>query len=290
MKIKLVTLILLTVFLSSCRMADLRTKEIKEGVQNKQKEAFAKELLQKAVSAQGFDNIDGYKTYEITGTDHWKGMLGKMGNTWKWNKDLMVMRYSIGDFDGQVEALEGKKKGFIAGVQSFNYYEKVDGAFTKDVKVNKKISFALTAYHYFFEIAARLSKAPFVRYIGEDSLLGTPAQKVFVSWGDKRTKAYDQYVVWINKKTHLIEAVSNTARENYMPGAGFLYGSMRYTDYKEVGGVKIPFTQTAQLKDPKKLKKHLHQFKITKFEWDSFSIDEIRPFTEIEAIGDSKNY
>lgn len=279
----------LVILVSFFILADLRTDEIKNGIQSEADKALAKNLLEEANRKQGLDKINAFKTYEVIGSDYWKGFMGEQGLPWAWNKDKMAMRFSVGDFDGQVEALEGDKKGYISGIQSWDYYKKVDGKFDPNVKDNAGEIFTLAAFHYFFEFAPRLLAAPFIRYAGKDQLDGQEIEKVFVSWGNEKTKEYDQYILWIGKESGLIEASSFTVRDSAQPAPGFVYGCIRFDDFREVQGVLIPFTQTAQLFDPKgTTEDYMHQLTIESFEWDAFPVSDIRPFANVKAIGDDK--
>ncbi len=270
-------------------MADLRTTEIINGTQSEKQMLFAKNLLEQSIQKQGLDQIGQYSTYQMLLTDHWKGMMGKMGNPWSWNKDNMKVRFTIGDFDGQVEVMEGKKKGFVAGIQSWDYYEKEASSFQTKVKDDQNIIFTLAAYHYFMELGPRLSKAPFIRYAGKDKLRDQEIEKVFVSWSNESSKAYDHYVLWIGKESGLIEATEFTTRDSPLPAPSSVYGSLQFEDYTEVNGTLIPFKQTAQLGRPKdNTAKYIHQINIQQFAWDSFPASSIRPFSELKTIGDDK--
>lgn len=75
----LLPLVVLMTF-SSCKVADLRTTEIKNNTQSEEQIALAKNLLAQTIKKHGFNKINQFTTYEVTGSDHWKGFLGKMGN------------------------------------------------------------------------------------------------------------------------------------------------------------------------------------------------------------------
>ncbi|MFK7905030.1 MAG: hypothetical protein AB8B69_07895, partial [Chitinophagales bacterium] len=84
-------------------------------------------------------------------------------------------------------------------------------------------------------------------------------------------------------------ATAFTTRDNAMPAPRFLYGSLRFDDYRDIGGVLIPFKQTAGLGNPKEnTTDYIHQLTIDKFEWDAFPVSQIRPFAELKVIGDDK--
>ena len=283
-----VAVLLATLLTMSCA-ADLRTRSIKDGAQTEAQITTARQRLESAIAAQGFNTTDRFRTYEVTATDHWRGMLGNMGRVWNWKEDEMKLRYTLGDFDGQVEVTAGPKKGFKAGVQSFDYYEYTDGRYDTDVKDDKRLIFAINAFHYFFELGPRMLNAPVIRDYPDDELAGEPMHRVFVSWGTDKTRDYDQYVVWIGKQSGLIEAVTHTVRDNYLPGAQPMYTTTEFDDFRDVDGVKIPFKQTVTLFGPDaKEKGYVHRLTVTDFQWDAFAPEAIRPNATLEVMGDEK--
>lgn len=286
----LTVIVAVLLFANKIFLADLRTADIKDNTQTQEQILYAKSVLNNAVKKQGLDKAKNYKTYQVTATDHWNGFLGKVGNPWKFNADKMAVRFSVGDFDSQVEVLEGDQKGFTAGLQSWNYYEKQNNSYQTDSKQDAGVSFVLSAFHYFFELGSRLADAPFIRYAGTDKLGDKEMEKVFVSWGNEATVDYDQYVVWIGKESGLIEAVTFTTRDNFKPTPSFLYGSLQFDDFREVDGVLIPFLQTAQVKEPDAdTSNYVHQLKVSDFKWDNFPVSDIRPLKNVKNSGDSKN-
>lgn len=270
-------------------LADLRTADIKNNSQSQEQIQFAQDLLYETIRKQGMDSIQRFSTYEMIGTDHWAGMMGKMGNPWDWNKDKMAMRFSIGDFDGQVEVLEGAAKGFVAGIQSWDYYEKMSNTYQTDVQDDNGKVFTIAAFHYFSELANRLSNAPFIRYAGQDQLRGQTIEKLFVSWANETTSQYDHYLLWIGKESGLIEAVEFTTRDNPQPAPTFMYGCLQFEDYRNIDGILVPFKQTAQIGRPKdETDSYVHQLLIQEFKWDGIPVSAIRPFAGLSPLGDEK--
>lgn len=281
--------LLLIATLSSCGIADLRHAAIKKNEVPQSDFERGRQLLAKAVTRQGIDQTDRFTTYEAIASDHWKGIMGQMGKIWDWQREKMALRFSLGDFDGQVEVLEGKNEGFVAGIQSWDYYEKQEGTFNSDIKDDKRVIFGLAAYHYFFELGNRLQTVPYIVYQGRDELDGKDMEKVFVSWGDEKTRAYDQYVLWIGRESGLIEAATYTIRDNYLPMSGFLAAAVRFTDFRDVEGVMIPFRQTIQLSNPKdKLERYVHTLTLESFRWDAVTTESLRPLPGIPVMGDEK--
>ncbi|NAS32409.1 hypothetical protein GTQ40_15600 [Flavobacteriaceae bacterium R38] len=273
----------------SCKLADLRTPEVKQLDDNyRSNEQKGRELLNRAIQHQGFDKLVEAETYEIILKDRWKGVAGKIGNVWPVNNKKIALRFTPNTFDGQLEILEGRKKGTVWGMQSWQVYKLRPG---KEVvlKKKKRIAFGLAAFHYLFEGPTRLSKAPVIRYAGEGSYNNKKYDKVFVSWGVKPDKKYDQYVVWIEKEKGVIELVSYTVRDNFLPSPKNIYATLILSDYRNIDGVLFPFQQTAQLNDPKKnLNHYIHKMQIEKFVMNTFSKDKLYPIKQLKTIGDKK--
>ena len=77
-----------------------------------------------------------------------------------------------------------------------------------------------------------------VLYAGERKLGDKTYDLVYLTWGKQQPqKMVDQYVVWINRRTKLIEWVRYTVRDF----GGFVTSYMEYSDFREVGGLKIGF-------------------------------------------------
>jgi hypothetical protein len=281
---------LVAISLQSCAIADLRTEELKNQNYQKSDEDKGRAILKAAWKAQGMDQLQQFETYEVIAQDHWKGMLGAMGNVWPVNQTSMRMRFAVGTFDSQVEVLEGKKEGFLAGQQSWNYYEKEDGKIEFKEKLDKRISFGLSAYQYFFELTDRLMRAPIVVYAGETEFEGKKYDMVLASWETiEPHKGHDQYRLWINKETKMLDVVENTVRANYLPGAQHLYGSTQMKDYRKINGIYIPFELTVDLNEPsKKETKYVHRLTVKEFQFDTFDKSVLYPNPDLKMLGDVK--
>ena len=289
----IISTLLLGSMLTSCKIADLRTKTLKKEGITKISESKGKKLLETARQKQGMDAFNAHTTYNTIAEDHWKGMLGKMGKLWPQSREVIDLKFATGTFDASVHFTEGKKEGLTAGQQSWNYYEIEKGSTTAEfIKKDKRKSFGLAAYQYFFELSDRLSKAPIISYAGEKEFNGYQYDLVFVTWQEaKQHKEHDQYLAYINKSTGLMEYCAYTLRDNYlkMPGSGMLYGSIQFADLKEIDGAMIPMTQYVYFMNPKKnTKKYLHKLSVQEFKFDSFDKEELYPNKKMNSIGDSK--
>ena len=282
----------ISLLLSSC-MADLRSPMLKKEGLSQSNVDKGRAILQEAWEKQGFNHLAKFKTYAAKGQDRWKGMLGKMGKVWPEAKSSLELKYAIGTFDGRVSFLDGKRKGEQAGLQSWKYYEVDENGTTEFMKRNVRIRFGLAAYQYFFELGDRMMKAPIVSYSGEKEFRGKQYDQVFVSWHKaKAHKQNDQYLLWINKETKMIEFSTYTLRDNYlpMPGGRALFGSIEYGDFRNVQGVMIPHLHSIYINNPKKKNsKFLHKMKVSNFQFDAFELDELYPNKSLKRLGDTKD-
>jgi len=291
MKMKqLILLISIGFLLGSC-MANLQPDLVKKhGIQKKNAEK-GKEILSKAWKTQGLDNLKSHQTYSFIATDAWKGMMGSIGKPWPEKHMQIQFKYEVGTFNGQLNFLSGKRKGEIAGLQSWKYYEK-NKHDLKFLTTDKKLAFGLSAYQYFMELADRLRKAPIISFAGTKSFNGNNYNLVFVTWETTAPhKGHDQYILWINQKTEMLEYAEFTLRDNYlnMPGSGAFYGSIKYADFKQINGVLIPHKQTVFMNAPNKEdRKHLHELIITEFKFDDFDVEELHPNPNLKKLGDEK--
>lgn len=289
--ISTILVVLLALSLSACGLADLRTSAQKEGNLPSDSEEIGAELLERAIKAQGVDKMSNFQNYEVVAVDHWKGLFGTLGKVWPTKKAKLRLRYAIDSFDSQLEFLDGKERGMIAGLQSWNYYEKYeDGEIHFKEKADKKNRFGLAAFHYFFELPVRLSKAEIVKYVGERAKDGKTYDLVFASWmSEEPNKEADQYVAWINKETGLLEYSEFTIRDSYAAGPASIYGAMYYADFREINGVLIPFQQSAFKNSAGSDKEDfLHRLTVESFEFDAFDHALLYPGSDIGKSGDAK--
>ncbi|MBL4755965.1 MAG: hypothetical protein JKY52_20525 [Flavobacteriales bacterium] len=120
--------------------------------------------------------------------------------------------------------------------------------------------------HYFTSYYFRIIEAPVIGYVGEEERDGNKYDLVFASWGEKQpNRKMDQYIIWINRETGLIEHSEFTVRE--MPGS-FMKGTVTNEDFRNINGVIIPFKQTERLSlDGKSF---FHKWTINELSYDQF--------------------
>jgi hypothetical protein len=292
MKTHFLTLIRTTTLLMTGCIANLRPTIVKKNPNSTELETKGREILKKAHIAHGVDNMLKHEVYQFDATDDWKGMMGSMGKLWPEKNTQMKFKYAVNTFDAQVKFMSGEQKGNSVGVQSWQLYEGEGENANFDIKENKRYSFGMAAFQYFTEVVNRMENASIVRYGGEKEFNGKQYDLVYVTCNDEKpSKDVDQYLLYIDKITHMLDYASFTLRDNYLkiPGSSMLYGSIGFSDYRNIDGYLVPFVQTLFTIKPKKNNnKYLHQLKLTSFDFDDFNRSELYPNKSIESIGDNK--
>ncbi len=288
---KIGVIVCVVLIAQSCKIADLRTKEVKQvgaTIQNSEK---GKQLLDRAWKAQGFDKFKTHKVYSYHGQDTWKGILGRIGNIWTESTSDIDFKYKIGTFDGQVKF----ENSDYAGLQNWNYYDIInnDTIFSDPtLKKNERIVFGVSAFQYFAEMIDRLRQAPIIVYQGEDEFRGQQYDLVLCTWETEVPHLeHDQYVAWINKKTGMMELVQYTIRDSYLrpPGYKSIGGAIEYANFKNIDGILIPHTQLVYaLKLNKNPKGFLHKLIISDFKFDDFNSKDLQIDKSIKSGGDFK--
>ncbi len=285
-------IIVLMSFFTSCKLADVRTEYMNTQNSASTNEQKGKELLASSIRAMGYDKFKAIETYEATAHFDWKfpwiamplnSLPGAKGNDIKF-------RFKTNSFDGQVEYLEGRKKGDIHGLQSWKTYTYYDGKkpeFTKD----KRRSWGLASYHYMLEGPYRLTQADIITYAGSKEFEGQKYDLVFVSWKEQAPhKEHDQWLLYINQKTKFVDLANITIRDFFMPfPPNMAEGTIRYLDrIKTSEGIYLPQDMVIQLMSPKKEKKHVYRISFRDYQFNVYPVQKLQPFTDLKDYGDTK--
>lgn len=280
--------LLVVIILSSC-ISDVSNQVVKADLAGSKEKAL--EILNNAWKAHGLDVMGTKKVYSLTAEDHWRGLMGKVGKLWPNQRQNMNLQYAFGTFDSRVTFLDGKKAGEKRGLQAWNYYviKKGDSIPEFKKKAHTKTEFGLAAFQYFFELLDRLKKVDLIRYGGEKEFNGNKYDLVFVTWNKLKThNEHDQYMLWINKATSMMDYVHFTVHETAFPG-NTITGSNEFTKFKNIDGVKIPFEQIIYIGSPKTNQaKYLHKLTVSDFKFDSFEKAILYPNDSLKSKGDSK--
>lgn len=283
----LLFLSILGLVLLGCKSKDLRSSELKENGIRQSDIRYGKQLLQSVVELQNLEKLEESPTYSLIAKDEWFKQYGMNINPWPGdNGALLEFKHAFGTFDGKVKWLETDKKNTGYGIQSWQLYEYGTSEVPKQTE-NEKLEFIIPTMQYFMELPYRLSNAPIISYMGTSSSDSAEYEIVFVTWDSPTPNEYDQYTLYINKETGLIDRTTYTIRDNFMWTPKNFYGTATYSDYREVQGVLFPFKIDIYPFD-KVGKKKVHSFTVKSISLNDFNIEELYPFSDLPRMGDSK--
>ncbi len=234
--------------------ADLRTPAAEDASAESARQG--REILERSAERHGLGAWQSYTTLETVATDTWK-----VGGWWPTPEQQFRTQALLGTFTSRVELLGGPSAGEIRGIQSWAAYRQEPGAqratFLEDPAY--EIIFYLPTLQYFTELPFRLLAADTVLDAGPASHRGRRYDRVLVTWGTPEPHAeHDQYLLWIDTETGLVEMVQYTVRDLAALNSGTMrvlmkslaVGTIHFDDYRPVDGVMIPFEQTVTLSEP----------------------------------------
>lgn len=277
---------------ASCKTIDIRTAYALEN-QSTADARKGEELLKETYYAMGYDKLEEVTTYEVRSLFKWKMPWSMMPlNALPGNKgNEIVFRFTANSFDGQVYFAEGRKEGKTYGIQSWQGYQFKTGKAPK-MKDNARYNWGLPTYHYIIEAPMRLLTADIIRYAGEREVNGNNYDLVYATWGkDEPHKEHDQWLVYINQKTKMIDLTEVTINDFFLPVPNSMKGAtIQVERSKAANGSYLPSLVTIQLGKPKKLKKHVYTFELNDYKFDSFPVETLYPFQELGRVGDTKPF
>jgi len=286
----IIAILTVLISLSSCSVRDLRTDYAKDTTTSKS-EQRGRDLLEKTYLKMGYDKLEKVETYQATSVFDWKWPWSWMPmNALPGNKGKKInFKFAEGTFDGNVEYMEGRKSGNIYGLQSWQSYKIEEGKSIKEVK-GKRRKWGLATYHYLIETPARIRNAEIVKYAGEKEFEGKMYDLVFATWGEEKPHGdHDQFLIYINQETGMTDLMEITINDFFLPMPGSMKdGTVRVERLLASNGTYLPEVIYVQLGKPKKVSRHVYKFSMEDYKFDTFSVDELYPISDLEKVGDSK--
>jgi hypothetical protein len=278
--------------------ADVRSAAVRHPAPDSARRGRA--LLDRMTERHGLHAWKTHATMEVVAKDSWPA-----GGPW-WPEATQRFRTLalLGTFSSRAELLDGRGQGEIWGIQSWACYKRKAGEAAPGflAEPDRAISFYLPTLQYFNELPFRLRQAPVVLDAGVARHRGRGYDRVFVTWGGAEPRPeHDQYVLWIDQETGLLRMVRYTLRDGvaWLPPVqaalfrSVMLGTMHYEDYREAGGVMVPFVQTVVLPPPELTRYPLHEHAFHRLEleearFDTVSREVLLPDPSRGDVGDRK--
>lgn len=265
--IQIAILIASVTLFQSCKLADIRTDEVIA----KSPDKDGKQLIEQMNESHGSAHWDSIETYSIQMTDEFYG-VGKLVNPFPKNVGQMDMSFIPGSFSSRATFMDNKWNGKVWGIQSWKTFGGTTSSLEFHKKNDKNVEFWLPTYQYLIELPKRIAEGTIIQYGGSRTIGDHSFDLVFVSWNDQKPqKDIDQYVLWIDSKTHLLNFVQYTVRDQ----GGFVNATLEYADYHTADGLKVPATMNVRLKDDME-GKIMHTMKLSNIQIDAVSKEAVQ--------------
>ena len=281
-----IALFLSALLFQSC-LHDVRPRILKREGITAANTIKGKQILDQVWKKQGGDKLAQHQVYSFRGFDTWQGPLAKIGRFWPDLATTLDFRFQVDTLDGQLTFVDGERQGTIIGLHNANYYEIKNGEtefLDRYAKSNVRAAFGLFGVQYFSELLGRLRQAPIISYAGKQAFNDKQYDLVFCTWGKPEPHiGNDQYLLWINQETGLLDYVEYSVREPHVkpPGYKMIGGALEYADYREIDGVLIPHDQIVySIKKKANQNKFLHRWTISDFQFDSFHVERLKPIEQ----------
>lgn len=251
------------VLLSGCGVYDYRNDVVKAGI-TENLEKKGKNILREMEKAHGLHLYQEKENARFYLQDEWRpGILKTFGMPWSESNEKLQLDYLIGTNDIRLTFLENIHRGEVWGLQNWACYKEVENEVS--FKQKNKLKFWLPTVQYFMEMPFVIGTADIISYAGTEKFDGKTYDLVFISWGKSEPqRKIDQYVLWINQETKLLDMAQFTVRDQHP----LINGTMHYNDYRNVNGIMISFNQIAARKMGQ-TDKYLHKFTVSDVVFDT---------------------
>ena len=264
MKINKCISIILIILFSSCSISNIYS-DLSKNTNSKS----ANIIIEKTVDTYGgLQNWKKVKNASATITDNWPTLHWRLfANPWKNQTTQLNFDWQPNSNNARIEILTGKNKGKKYGMQNWETYYIEDS--TLVFKKNKELKFHLPTIEYFFEFPFRIQESNKLHYGGNKEINGKWYEAILMSWDTfEPQKKVDQYLIYVNPETHLIDYLEFTVRDQ----AKFTYATVHFEDFKKIGIFIFPHKITAYFQNKVPGKTIGHQMKI-----DTFLLDNPHP-------------
>jgi hypothetical protein len=266
-------------------VTDLRPDSLSTETLTAEAAQRGRQLLAQAAERHGQGAWESHSTLELVATDAWFGLIAHTPfNPWSLSEQKLRMLLLRGTWSSRVELLSGPDKGTVWGIQSWHPYRAGSSGMPRFAD-DPTIQFYLPTYQYFIEAAFRLGTAEILADIGEARDHGETYDRVFATWGSVEAHMeHDQYIVWVNRGSGLIERFEYTVRDF----GGVAAGATTYSDYRRIGGVMIPHRLSIRLVMPGGFESEAHVLEVESAAWDTVDEAFLLPNRELASEGQSK--
>jgi hypothetical protein len=190
---------------------DIRTASLLDGVEAADYEKGKALIAEMEAAYGGKEEWMAYKEGVFIQSANWYGR--KAISHWDVSPQRFILRCELGTDNSELKLLNGPNTGIRWGIENGTSYSIHSNQERKTEEYNR-YSDKLLFKSYWFQFPFRVGEAEFISYAGEATVEGQAYDLVFATWGSEAANAtYDQFILYLNKETHLIDWLYFTVRD-----------------------------------------------------------------------------
>lgn len=254
-KIALLIVAIITIGIAWLLLTPVDLRPIYLGNKIAQKDFLKGKILVKEMQDAygGKENWLAHKTGSYIQTADWYENKFGVAN-WDTIPQRFQMTSILGTDNSEFTLLNGANKGQTWGVQNGKSFQIKNGQ--QDFTPHAKYQHKLIYKNYWFQFPFRFSEAPIIAYAGERTVNGKTYDLLYATWGSESANSeYDQYVLYLDKQTRMVEWLNFTVREK----VNFMKVTAQFTDFRLIDGISVPFNQYVSWGKPGKNGFKLHE-------------------------------
>lgn len=223
-------LILTSVVIYSLYYAlDIRTASLLDGVEAADYKKGRALIAEMETAYGGKEQWKAYKEGTFIQLADWYGR--KAISHWDTLPQRFVLHCELGTNNSELKLLNGPNTGIRWGIENGESYS-IHPNQEKKAEEYNRYSDKLLFKSYWFQFPFRIGEAEFISYAGEAIIEGQAYDLVFATWGSEEANTtYDQFILYLNKETHLIDWLYFTVRDK-VPAVPICakFGNFKYVD------------------------------------------------------------
>ena len=225
------------IMLMGCSTADLSTDNVRNQDTQPDLREKAIRIYERSLNARG-----GFKTYKsfhsirLRGTDLWHSSFVRFFTPVTEQEQKFEVVFATKGNEISYIFLNGTREGQAIGIENGKTYRVIEKE--KEFADSSKIRIYLEPLTHYFQWPYKLFESPLLFYAGEDNIANQSYHLIFASSGGvAASPEHDQYVIYVNKKTHQVDYIDFTLRSLFQSYKGTLH----YRDFRTVQGLVVPF-------------------------------------------------
>jgi hypothetical protein len=224
-------------FSMGCSLADLTTETIRQADTRSELRDKAVVLFEKSLELRGgYSRYVSFDYVRLQGTDFWHSTLVRFFTPVTEQEQEFEAVISTTGNEIRFTFLNGAREGQSIGIEDGKTYKEINQE--KKFVESSKIKLYLKPLADYFKWPYTLYDSPVLLYAGEKQVENESYHLLFVSSGGVvASPEHDQYMIFLNQRTHSVDYIDFTLRSLF----NSYKGTLHYRDFGVVDGLKVPF-------------------------------------------------